>query len=228
MKTMTAPGSPNSTQLSPAQVAVVIPAFNEADTVGEVVRVGLTLTPNVVVVSDGSGDATAAVARAAGAQVLDLAQNVGKGPALKAALEQTQAEFVVMLDADLVGLTREHLDLLLTPVLDGRLDMTIGVFEGGGFVSDWGNKLTPHLSGQRACRRAWLLAVPRLGEERWPEPPITSALKATGAHWDYVELPNVAQVVKEKKRGFWKGAQARTKMYADLLTYQVRKKRDGP
>ncbi|WP_019009456.1 glycosyltransferase family 2 protein [Deinococcus aquatilis] len=225
---MTAPAPAHSARFSSTQVAVVIPAFNEADTVAEVVRVALTLTPEVVVVSDGSGDATAAVAREAGARVLDLAQNVGKGPALKAALELTGAEFVVMLDADLVGLTREHLDLLLQPVISGSLDMTIGVFEGGGFVSDWGNKLTPHLSGQRACRRAWLLAVPRLGEERWPEPPITDALKTTGAHWDYVELPNVAQVVKEKKRGFWKGAQARTKMYADLLTYRVRKKRDGP
>jgi glycosyltransferase involved in cell wall biosynthesis len=224
---MTAPAPSPSARFSATQVAVVIPAFNEADTVAEVVRVGLTLTPEVVVVSDGSGDETAAVARAAGARVLELAENGGKGPALKAALEQTGAEFVVMLDADLMGLTREHLDLLLTPVLNGSLDMTIGVFEGGGFVSDWGNKLTPHLSGQRACRREWLLAVPRLGEERWPEPPITDALKTCGAHWDYVELPNVAQVVKEKKRGFWKGAQARTKMYADLLTYGVRKKRDG-
>ncbi|MFB9994341.1 glycosyltransferase family 2 protein [Deinococcus oregonensis] len=225
---MTAPLPAHPTRFNSTQVAVVIPAFNEADTVAEVIRVGLTLTPEVVVVSDGSGDATAAVAREAGARVLELMENGGKGPALKAALELTEAEFVVMLDADLMGLTREHLDLLLTPVLNGSLDMTIGVFEGGGFVSDWGNKLTPHLSGQRACRRAWLLAVPRLGEERWPEPPITDALKTTGANWDYVELPNVAQVVKEKKRGFWKGAQARTKMYADLLTYQVRKKRDGP
>ncbi|UQN06633.1 glycosyltransferase family 2 protein [Deinococcus sp. QL22] len=224
---MTAPVPPHPTRFSATQVAVVIPAFNEAETVARVVRVGLTLTPEVVVVSDGSGDATAAVAREAGARVLELTENGGKGPALKAALEQTGAEFVVMLDADLVGLTREHLDLLLTPVMDGSLDMTIGVFDGGGFVSDWGNKLTPHLSGQRACRRAWLLAVPRLSEERWPEPPITDALKNTGARWDYVELTNMAQVVKEKKRGFWKGAQARTKMYADLLTYQVRKKRDG-
>lgn len=223
---MTAPASPDSAPFSATQVAVVIPAFNEAETVAEVVRVGLTLTPEVVVVSDGSTDGTAAAAREAGARVLELTENVGKGPALKAALEDTGAEFVVMLDADLVGLTHEHLDLLLTPVLDGSLDMTIGVFEGGGFVSDWGNKLTPHLSGQRACRRAWLLAVPRLGEERWPEPPITDALKSTGVRWDYVELPYVAQVVKEKKRGFWKGAQARTKMYADLLTYRVRKKRD--
>lgn len=205
-------------------VAVVIPAYNEADTVAEVVRVGLLLTPDVVVASDGSADQTVQVARQAGAKVVDLQPNGGKGPALKAALEATNAEYVVMLDADLTGLTREHLDLLLQPVLQGHLDMSIGVFEGGGFMTDWGNKLTPHLSGQRASRRDWLLSVPHLGQERWPEPAITAHLKKTGARWDYVELPQVAQVVKEKKRGFWKGARARTKMYADLLTFKVRKK----
>ncbi|ACO46318.1 glycosyltransferase family 2 protein [Deinococcus deserti] len=217
---MTQPAASGTTR-----VAVVIPAFNEEDTVANVVRVGLTVTPDVVVVSDGSSDSTARVAREAGAHVVELNENAGKGAALLAALHATQADLVVMLDADLMGLTHEHLQQLLEPVRSGQLDMSIGVFDGGGFVTDWGNKLTPHLSGQRACRRDWLLAVPDLGRERWPEPAITAHLKETGARWDYVVLEQVAQVVKEKKRGFWKGAQARTKMYADLLTYHARRKR---
>ncbi len=228
--TATMPVAQNQASAHPAEsrgaVAVVIPAYNEEDTVAEVIRVALTLTDDVVVASDGSADGTVQAARDAGARVVDLHPNGGKGPALKAALEATEAEYVVMLDADLTGLTRTHLDLLLLPVLRGELDMSIGVFEGGGFVTDWGNKLTPHLSGQRACRRHWLLAVPHLGEERWPEPAITQHLKGTGARWDYVELPQVAQVLKEKKRGFWKGAQARSKMYFDLLTFWARKKRN--
>lgn len=211
-----------SVSVSPSSVAVIIPAFNEADTVAGVIATALTLTPQVVVASDGSQDGTVEVARQAGAHVIDLQPNGGKGPALWAALNATDTEFVIMLDADLTGLTPQHLQLLLEPVVSGQLDMSIGVFEGGGFVTDWGNKLTPHLSGQRACRRDWLLSVPHLGQERWPEPAITAHLKHTGARWDYVELPQVAQVLKEKKRGFWKGAQARTKMYVDLLTYRLR------
>ncbi|GHF82949.1 glycosyltransferase family 2 protein [Deinococcus ficus] len=216
-------GSTSAAAAAP-RVAVVIPAFNEEQTVGAVVQAALTLTPEVIVASDGSGDDTAGAARRAGAQVVALPVNAGKGPALLAALHAAQAEFVVMLDADLVGLTREHLELMLRPVLAGTLDMSIGVFEGGGFVTDWGNKLTPHLSGQRACRRDWLLGVPDLAVERWPEPAITAHLKSSGARWDYVELPQVAQVVKEKKRGFWQGAKARTKMYAHLMTYRARRK----
>ncbi|MVN87408.1 glycosyltransferase [Deinococcus sp. HMF7620] len=208
---------------SAPSLAVVIPAYNEADTVGAVVRVALELTPQVVVASDGSCDGTAQAAREAGAQVVELPENGGKGAALLAGLQAATAETVVLLDADLTGLTLDHLQRLCGPVLSGALDMSIGVFEGGGFVTDWGNKLTPHLSGQRACRRAWLLGVPDLGAERWPEPAITRHLKVTGARWAYMALPNVAQVVKEKKRGFWRGAQARTKMYAALLTYRARR-----
>lgn len=214
------------TQGSPARVAVVIPAYNEEGTVAEVIRVARDLTPEVIVASDGSRDRTPQVAREAGARVVELRENAGKGPALQAALEATDAEYVIMLDADLMGLTRAHLERLLAPVLAGEVDMAIGVFEGGGsFASDWGNKLTPNLSGQRACRRAWLLGVPRLGQERWPEPPITDHLRATGARWAYVELGQVSQVLKEKKRGFWKGVGHRTRMYVDLLTYRQRRKR---
>ena len=206
-------------------VAVVIPAFNEAQTLPPVVQAALELTPDVVVASDGSTDETAQVARAAGARVIELPQNAGKGPALKVALQATQAEYVLMLDADLVGLSRAHLDILLAPVLSGQLEMSIGIFDGGGLMTDLGNKLTPHLSGQRACKRAWLLSVPRLGEERWPEPAITAALREQGVRWEYVELPGLAQVIKEKKRGFWKGAKYRTRMYIDLFGFRRRKKK---
>ncbi len=212
--------------MTPAKIAVVIPAYNEEQTVAKVVRAALQLTPDVVVASDGSSDLTAQVARDAGAHVVELNPNGGKGAALHAALNATDAEYVVMLDADLIGLTLEHLNILLAPVLAGRLDMSIGIFEGGGLMTDLGNKLTPHLSGQRACRRAWLLHVPRLGQERWPEPAITDALKAGGVRWDYVELPNLAQVMKEEKRGFWKGVGYRSRMYVDLLSYGRRKKKN--
>ena len=77
--------------MTQTDVAVVIPAYNEAQTVAEVVRVALLLTPDVTVASDGSSDDTAAVARLAGARVVELNPNAGKGPALHAALKATSA-----------------------------------------------------------------------------------------------------------------------------------------
>ncbi|WP_027480766.1 glycosyltransferase family 2 protein [Deinococcus pimensis] len=209
-------------------LAVVIPAFNEQDTVSGVVRVALELTPDVVVVSDGSSDQTAAVARLAGARVVELHCNAGKGAAIHAGLEATAAPYVVLLDADLVGLTLEHLTTLAQPVLRGELDMAIGIFSEGGFMTDFGNRMTPHLSGQRATRREWLLSVPRLAQERWPEPAITYALKNDNVRWGYVELAKLSQVMKEEKRGFWRGVKHRTRMYLDLLTFRRRRKRDLP
>lgn len=205
-------------------VAVVIPAYNEAQTVAAVILPALELTADVVVASDGSSDDTAQVARAAGAKVVELPRNAGKGPALKAALEAARAEYVIMLDADLVGLEKRHLEILLAPVLSGELEMSIGIFEGGGLMTDLGNQLTPHLSGQRACKRQWLLSVSHLGEERWPEPAITAALKEQRLRWGYVELPGLKQVMKEKKRGFWRGARYRTRMYLDLISFRLRRR----
>ena len=210
---------------SPAQVTVVIPAYNEEDTIAEVVRAVKVLECDIVVVSDGSEDATVERAKAAGARVIDQKPNAGKGEAIFAGVSAAQTEFVLLLDADLVGLTRNHFDRLLKPVLEGEQDMTIGIFNSGKALTDFGNRVTPHLSGQRACRRDWLLAVPRLREERWPEPAIKDHLKSSGARWTFVDLPGLSQVMKEKKRGFWEGFKYRSKMYADLLGYKMR--RDG-
>jgi glycosyltransferase involved in cell wall biosynthesis len=85
------------------RVAVLIPAYQAAPWLGDVVaRVrALAAPPHVLVVDDGSRDATAQVAREAGVQVLSFAGNRGKGAALRAgfgALREFDA--VITLDAD--------------------------------------------------------------------------------------------------------------------------------
>ena len=87
-------------------VAVVIPAFNEAGGVGAIVdRVrrslgGTPFTFDVVVVDDGSSDETAFEAEAHGARVIRRAENGGYGSALKAGIHATRSEYVVITDAD--------------------------------------------------------------------------------------------------------------------------------
>jgi len=87
-------------------IAVVIPAFNEQEGVGQTVdgvRQALQSSPysfEVVVVDDGSTDETAARAAEHGARLIQQPRNGGYGSALKAGIENSDSEFVVITDAD--------------------------------------------------------------------------------------------------------------------------------
>jgi glycosyltransferase involved in cell wall biosynthesis len=90
--------------MTAARVAAVVPAFNEADTVASVVTGLLGAVARVVVVDDGSTDATASMARDAGADVVVHASNRGKGHAVRTGLHRVlAADFthVLLIDADL-------------------------------------------------------------------------------------------------------------------------------
>jgi glycosyltransferase involved in cell wall biosynthesis len=86
------------------KAAALIPAFNEARTIAAVVTGVKGAVSHVLVVDDGSTDATADMARAAGAEVLSLGMNSGKGVAIRAGLERLFADtftHVLFLDGDL-------------------------------------------------------------------------------------------------------------------------------
>lgn len=152
------------------RVAVLIPAYNEADLVGETVAAALRMPgiADVVVIDDGSEDDTAEVASQAGARVMVLPENAGKGAALNAGVAEVVADVYLMIDADL-GSTAAETCHLLEPVLAGHADLSIaamGVPSGrkGGFglvmrFARWairrygGMVVTAPLSGQRAFTR---------------------------------------------------------------------------
>ena len=109
-------------------VIVVIPAFNEERLIGSVVLKTLCYPVTVVVVDDGSTDLTADLAARAGAQVVRLPENQGKGTALNAGVVKAleyDPDAVVLIDADGQHLPGE-LPILLVPVLEGRADIVVG------------------------------------------------------------------------------------------------------
>ena len=63
--------------------------------------------------------------------MVELLYNVGKGGALYQGLMNTTSNVVLLLDADLIGLTHQHVIDLVKPVIDGEADVTIGIFEDG-------------------------------------------------------------------------------------------------
>jgi len=199
--------------------AVLIPALDEAARIGSVVRSALAAKRGpVLVVDDGSRDGTAEVAAAAGATVLRLPANVGKGGALAAGAGRTAAEVLILLDADLTGLRPEHVRALADPVLDGRVDMTRGVFVGVRSATTTAQRLAPALAGQRAIRREMLLGVAGLAESRFGvEILLTRSAARDGWRCRDVPLDGVAQVMKEEKRGLLRGVGARAAMYRDVV-----------
>ncbi len=208
-----------------ASVDVLIPAFDEAPNVGTVVREALAAgAGRVLVVDDGSIDGTSQAASAAGAEVLTLPENRGKGGALHAGASALTSEVIVMLDADLVGLQPEHVMALAAPVLEGRADMTRGTFEGGRWATTTAQHMAPQLSGQRAVKRTLLLEVPGLADSRYGvEVAITFHAADSGWRCLNVPLPGVSQIMKEEKHGFWRGGRVRLRMYRDILRALVRR-----
>ena len=198
-----------------SQVSVVIPAYNEADRVGATVAAAMELpgVDVVVVVDDGSRDATAAVAREAGARTLRYGRNHGKAMAMMVGAREVAEldrrrrpaggpRHLLFLDADL-GPTAACAGPLIGPVAAGEADMTIAVFAsrvklaGHGFVvrlagsgirraTGW----TPAqpLNGQRCLTRAAFEAALPLARGFGVETAMTIDLKRSGMRIVEVEV----------------------------------------
>lgn len=153
-----------------SRLAVVIAAYREADRIAATVAGVAEAFPGalVVVADDGSDDATAQVAEAAGAEVVRLPERVGKGGAASLAAEYALTrgpELVLLCDADLAD-SAVRLRPLVDAVQAGEADLAVAVFArrvGGGFgvavgFARWairnltGLELQAPISGQRALR----------------------------------------------------------------------------
>ncbi len=151
-------------------ISVLIPAYNEAERIGDTLHAlrSLPYEFQIIVVDDGSIDDTALCAERAGADVVFKQANGGKGSALKTAFRFATADTLLLLDAD-IGSTATEAALLLEPLLNSKADMTIATFpvipgKGGGFgfvvkrahqglLRLTGKSFQAPLSGQRALRR---------------------------------------------------------------------------
>lgn len=208
-------------------VCAVIPAYNEEDYIGTVLDVLINVEDlaQILVVDDGSADATSQIVRQYAQQdarvnLLCLAQNLGKGGAMVAGAETVEQDLVLFLDADLKGLRPEHVRALCAPVCWGECDMTLGLFTQGRRQTDWSHRLTPFLSGQRCLRWSLYRDAPELGQARWG---VEVALSLYAWHHQHtvqkIFWPGVTHAMRMEKQHGLGGYWSHLKMWLDIGRY---------
>jgi len=107
------------------KVSAVIPAYNEEETIAEVVEGALRYVDEVIVVDDGSLDKTAEKAHEAGARVVEMGENRGILQATVRGFREAEGEIIVTLDADGQH-NPDEIPRLLEPILRGEADLVLG------------------------------------------------------------------------------------------------------
>jgi glycosyltransferase involved in cell wall biosynthesis len=201
---------PKSTIPPPANISVVIPVYNEAQTIEPVIErvLGCGFEVEIIVVDDGSTDGTRERLKLITHPKVNCyfhARNHGKGAALRLGFAAAKNPFIIIQDADLEYDPHDYARVL-EPLLDGRADMVYGSrFLGGPhrvlfFWHYFGNRMLTLLSnavsdlnltdmetGMKAFRRDRLAALKLSGDRFTFEPEVTC--KAARAGWRIYEVP---------------------------------------
>jgi len=125
--------------MSKTEVSIIIPAYNEAETMGDVVTKVIDIYPDfeVIVVNDGSTDDTATVAKDAGALVYSHPYNIGNGAAVKSGIRFASGKILVFMDGD-----GQHDPKDIEKMLEyfPDFDMVVGA-RPKGYQASWGRAL---------------------------------------------------------------------------------------
>lgn len=109
-------------------ILAAFPAYNEEIAIGSLILRSKEFVDKVIVIDDGSSDATAKIAELAGAEVIRHEKNLGKGVAIRHAFlkaKEMNADILVCLDSDGQH-NPDEIPKLLTPIINGDADMVIG------------------------------------------------------------------------------------------------------
>jgi len=204
------------------KVSCIIPTYNEAARIANVLRVveNHPLIHEIIVVDDGSIDNTREIVSTfKNIRLIVHEKNKGKSAAIHRGVSSITGEFVLFLDADLVGLTVENINELISPITSGMADVSISY--RGNSPRLWRLVGFDYISGERVFHREILqshldkiLELPKFGLEIF----LNSLIIKNNSRIKIVEWPNVSSPFKYAKYGMWKGIKGDIGMMRDIFT----------
>jgi polyisoprenyl-phosphate glycosyltransferase len=205
------------------RTTAIVAAYNEEKTIAAVLR-ALTSSPlidEVVVVSDGSEDATVETARTFdGVRTIALHENHGKGFAMAVGVANASNDTLFFCDGDMYNVTEEHIEALVGPVVRGKCDMNIGVRDRGDVANFFHLKLKcgPVLSGIRVMKRNVFETVPAQYQSHYKiEAALNCFCSRAGYRQQETVIYGLNHVIKESKMGFTDGLHARWRMSREVV-----------
>jgi glycosyltransferase involved in cell wall biosynthesis len=200
-------------------ISCIVCAYNEADRIRNIldVIVGHPALTEVIVVNDGSTDDTEALIRSYPTiRVLSHTPNRGKTYALSRGIAAARCDHLMLLDADLSGVTAADIDALAAPVMRGEAEVSISLRSNSLWV--YRQVGLDFVSGERVAPK-WLLKnaveamqkLPRWGGEVF----MNEIFIRQGCRIAVVKWRRVLNIRKYQKVGAWRGALAEIKMIAD-------------
>lgn len=200
-------------------ITAIIPAYNEEKTIAQVVAplVASPYISDVFVISDGSTDHTAKLAREGGARVHEIPRQGGKGEAMLHALIHTQAPIVAFFDADLIGLNVEHIEQLVAPVLHGSRVMNVALRDRGRFWTAV-TRYLPLIAGERVVLRSVIEAIPAQYLKGFMiEVALNYYCRAHDLSYGAVELKGLSIRRKFEKVGWARGVLQYMRMFYQII-----------
>ncbi|HWO07560.1 MAG TPA: glycosyltransferase family 2 protein [Candidatus Paceibacterota bacterium] len=207
------------------RIVAIVPAYDEERDIAGVLRElsSYRRFNEVIVVDDGSADATAQIAATFPVRLIRHERNLGKGAAMQSGVDATDADILFFCDADMRGFSHDLLDDILAPVVAGETDMVIAMRNARMYWAGYVLSIIPILGGQRAVARTlWDIVPDRYRERFMVETALNFYAKYWGRGFQYKVVSGLRQTIKERKYGLWRGVRARVQMGAEVVLAQVR------
>jgi glycosyltransferase involved in cell wall biosynthesis len=209
-------------QANNKKISCIIPVFNESERVLGVLNavVGHELVDEVIVINDGSTDNTKQVlAGVAGINFISLDKNHGKSYAVMTGLKTARNSLIMMIDSDLLGLTKEAISELANPVLENKADVAMSLRKNSLPIY----KLLgcDFFSGERVFYKSILGDLDQIQNLKGflLESYFNKIMIAKKLRLKNVYLENVITPRKSAKAGFWQGSYDDWKMVSLIVSY---------